>query len=157
MNSILQGAFFILVAIKWKLTFAWKYIVIIYIKTGMQPAIFLIWEWYIIFPTGGAAPGENEHDVDQQLNKEEPEVEPALVKSPPEPTRVKSPEQILMRSPEPVNWTVPLDTGKTFTVTQNVHEGKDYVEFFLNDTLHDVVHSVTFKIYYWGFPCLILM
>ncbi|KAG8230668.1 hypothetical protein J437_LFUL010482 [Ladona fulva] len=46
-----------------------------------------------------------------------------LVKSPPEPTRVKSPEQILMRSPEPVNWTVPLDTGKTFTVTQNVLEG----------------------------------
>ncbi|XP_059490652.1 nuclear protein MDM1 isoform X3 [Neocloeon triangulifer] len=45
-----------------------------------------------------------------------------LVKSPPEPTRVKSPEQIIMRSPEPVNWTVPLDTGKTFTVTQNVRE-----------------------------------
>jgi hypothetical protein len=38
-----------------------------------------------------------------------------------------------MRSPEPVNWTVPLDTGKTFTVTQNVHEGKDYAELFLND------------------------
>lgn len=102
----------------------------------MQPAIFLIWEWYIIFATGGAAPGENDHDVDQQLNKEEPEVEPALVKSPPEPTRVKSPEQILMRSPEPVNWTVPLDTGKTFTVTQNVHEGKDYVESFLNDVYY---------------------
>ncbi|CAB3381631.1 Hypothetical predicted protein [Cloeon dipterum] len=47
-----------------------------------------------------------------------------LVKSPPEPTRVKSPEQIIMRSPEPVNWTVPLDTGKTFTVTQNVREGE---------------------------------
>lgn len=47
-----------------------------------------------------------------------------LVKSPPEPTRVKSPEQIIMRSPDPVNWTVPLDTGKTFTVTQNVKEGK---------------------------------
>ncbi|KAJ8918741.1 hypothetical protein NQ315_015061 [Exocentrus adspersus] len=47
-----------------------------------------------------------------------------IVKSPPEPTRVKSPEQILMRSPDPVNWTVPLDTGKTFTVTQNVREGK---------------------------------
>lgn len=28
-----------------------------------------------------------------------------------------------MRSPDPVNWTVPLDTGKTFTVTQNVREG----------------------------------
>lgn len=47
-----------------------------------------------------------------------------VVKSPPEPTRVKSPEQMIMRSPEPVNWTVPLDTGKTFTVTQNVREGK---------------------------------
>ncbi|XP_037891270.1 integrator complex subunit 6 homolog isoform X4 [Glossina fuscipes] len=52
-----------------------------------------------------------------------PEVpEEPLVKSPPEPTRVKSPEQIIMRSPDPVNWTVPLDTGKTFTVTQNVKE-----------------------------------
>lgn len=47
-----------------------------------------------------------------------------IVKSPPEPTRVKSPEQIIMRSPDPVNWTVPLDTGKTFTVTQNVREGE---------------------------------
>lgn len=47
-----------------------------------------------------------------------------VVKSPPEPTRVKSPEQIMMRSPDPVNWTVPLDTGKTFTVTQNVREGE---------------------------------
>lgn len=28
-----------------------------------------------------------------------------------------------MRSPDPVNWTVPLDTGKTFTVTQNVRDG----------------------------------
>lgn len=46
-----------------------------------------------------------------------------IVKSPPEPTRVKSPEQLMMRSPEPVNWTVPLDTGKTFTVTQNIHDG----------------------------------
>lgn len=58
---------------------------------------------------------EQEHD---SLNYE------PVIKSPPEPTRVKSPEQILMRSPDPVNWTVPLDTGKTFTVTQNVREGK---------------------------------
>lgn len=29
-----------------------------------------------------------------------------------------------MRSPDPVNWTVPLDTGKTFTVTQNVRDGE---------------------------------
>jgi len=92
-----------------------------------------VWNVDIILATDGAAPGEDEHDSDQQPNKEEPEVEPALVKSPPEPTRVKSPEQILMRSPEPVNWTVPLDTGKTFTVTQNVHEGKVYlVKKYLN-------------------------
>lgn len=53
-----------------------------------------------------------------------PEVIEQIVKSPPEPTRVKSPEQIvIMRSPDPVFWTVPLDTGKTFTVTQNVREG----------------------------------
>lgn len=53
-----------------------------------------------------------------------PEIIEQIVKSPPEPTRVKSPEQIvIMRSPDPVFWTVPLDTGKTFTVTQNVREG----------------------------------
>ncbi|KAK7582176.1 hypothetical protein V9T40_013621 [Parthenolecanium corni] len=46
-----------------------------------------------------------------------------IVKSPPEPTRVKSPEQMMMKSPEPVNWTVPLDTNRTFTVTQNIPEG----------------------------------
>jgi hypothetical protein len=54
-----------------------------------------------------------------------------VVKSPPEPTRVKSPEQMIMRSPEPVNWTVPLDTGKTFTVTQNVREGEANGDNFL--------------------------
>lgn len=54
----------------------------------------------------------------------QPEIIEQIVKSPPEPTRVKSPEQIvIMRSPDPVFWTVPLDTGKTFTVTQNVREG----------------------------------
>lgn len=83
--------------------------------------------------TGGTAPCQDELDSDRQLNKEGPDVEPALVKSPPEPTRVKSPEQILMRSPEPVNWTVPLDTGKTFTVTQNVLEGKHSLEQILNE------------------------
>lgn len=62
----------------------------------------------------------NEKTVEPQT--EHIDLEP-VVKSPPEPTRVKSPEQILMRSPDPVNWTVPLDTGKTFTVTQNVKEG----------------------------------
>ncbi|XP_044765244.1 nuclear protein MDM1 isoform X2 [Coccinella septempunctata] len=56
-------------------------------------------------------------DKEEQIYNAEP-----VVKSPPEPTRVKSPEQILMKSPDPVNWTVPLDTGKTFTVTQNIRE-----------------------------------
>ena len=46
----------------------------------------------------------------------------AGVQSPPEPTRVRSPEQLMMRSPDPINWTVPLDTGKTFQVTQCVRE-----------------------------------
>ncbi|KAL5273710.1 hypothetical protein ACFFRR_000454 [Megaselia abdita] len=55
-----------------------------------------------------------------------PDMSEPIVKSPPEPTRVKSPEQIIMKSPDPVNWTVPLDTGKTFTVTQNVKEGEIY-------------------------------
>ncbi|XP_063929160.1 nuclear protein MDM1 isoform X7 [Zophobas morio] len=67
----------------------------------------------------------NDSDAKNTTAVEGPEIidyEP-VVKSPPEPTRVKSPEQILMRSPDPVNWTVPLDTGKTFTVTQNVREG----------------------------------
>ena len=46
-----------------------------------------------------------------------------VVKSPPEPTRVKSPTEIMVRSPDPINWTVPLDTGKTFSVTQSVRDG----------------------------------
>ncbi|KAJ1520019.1 hypothetical protein ONE63_004249 [Megalurothrips usitatus] len=73
-------------------------------------------------PKARARPASGEPEPEP----EEPEVvdlEP-IVKSPPEPTRVKSPEQIIMRSPEPVNWTVPLDTGKTFTVTQNVPDGE---------------------------------
>lgn len=49
---------------------------------------------------------------------------PALIKALPEPTRVKSPEQLVVRSLDPVNWTVPLDTGKTFTVTQNIRGGE---------------------------------
>lgn len=32
--------------------------------------------------------------------------------------------QMMVKSPDPVNWTVPLDTGKTFTVTHNIPEGK---------------------------------
>ncbi|XP_063219223.1 uncharacterized protein LOC134529251 isoform X3 [Bacillus rossius redtenbacheri] len=66
-----------------------------------------------------------ETDLQESVTKRDEErEEPLVVKSPAEPTRVKSPEQIIMRSPEPVNWTVPLDTGKTFTVTQNIHDGE---------------------------------
>lgn len=68
---------------------------------------------------------ENEEDKTTPATEEKSQpisYEP-VIKSPPEPTRVKSPEQIMMKSPDPVNWTVPLDTGKTFTVTQNVLEG----------------------------------
>lgn len=43
--------------------------------------------------------------------------ETIMMKSPPEPTRVKSPEQILVRSPEPVKWTIPLETGIKWTGT----------------------------------------
>ncbi|XP_031335560.1 uncharacterized protein LOC116165347 isoform X3 [Photinus pyralis] len=79
---------------------------------------------------GGRRAAEQPTAVDKSESIEAPivtepdavDLEP-VVKSPPEPTRVKSPEQILMRSPDPVNWTVPLDTGKTFTVTQNIREG----------------------------------
>ncbi|XP_030746311.1 uncharacterized protein LOC115875081 isoform X3 [Sitophilus oryzae] len=70
-------------------------------------------------------PKSDYEDAKKNHENEQPEsieYEP-VVKSPPEPTRVKSPEQIIMRSPDPVNWTVPLDTGKTFTVTQNVRDG----------------------------------
>jgi len=52
------------------------------------------------------------------------EVEEPLIKSLAEPTRVKSPEQIVVRSPDSVNWTVPLETNKTFTVTQNIRDGE---------------------------------
>ncbi|XP_063860336.1 proteoglycan 4-like isoform X17 [Scylla paramamosain] len=56
----------------------------------------------------------------------DPEKYEPVVKTPPEPTRVKSPDQVgkwmMVKSPDPVNWTVPLDTGKTFTVTHNIPE-----------------------------------
>ena len=51
-----------------------------------------------------------------------------VVKSPPEPTRVKSPEGSV-RSPDPINWTVPLDTGKTFSVTQSIKDGGEQLNF----------------------------
>lgn len=64
----------------------------------------------------------------------EPEM-PALIKSFPEPTRVKSPEQLVVRSPDPVNWTVPLDTAKTFTVTQNIAATKPQSELKVTMTV----------------------
>ncbi|KAL7021659.1 hypothetical protein ACKWTF_011978 [Chironomus riparius] len=68
----------------------------------------------------------DENAVDGAPQIFQPESIEQIVKSPPEPTRVKSPEQIvIMRSPDPVFWTVPLDTGKTFTVTQNVRSEGD--------------------------------
>lgn len=62
---------------------------------------------------------ETDDTIDNNESNQPADIE-HIIKSPPEPTRVKSPEQIMMNSPEPVNWTVPLDTGKTFTVTQNI-------------------------------------
>ncbi|CAH1728773.1 unnamed protein product [Chironomus riparius] len=80
-------------------------------------------------PTAGAdhhARQIDENAVDGAPQIFQPESIEQIVKSPPEPTRVKSPEQIvIMRSPDPVFWTVPLDTGKTFTVTQNVRSEGD--------------------------------
>ena len=68
----------------------------------------------------------DENAVDGAPQIFQPETIEQIIKSPPEPTRVKSPEQIvIMRSPDPVFWTVPLDTGKTFTVTQNVRSEGD--------------------------------
>ncbi|XP_021954725.1 mucin-5AC isoform X2 [Folsomia candida] len=56
-----------------------------------------------------------------------------IIKSPPEPTRVKSPEQVILRSPDPVNWTVPLDTTKSFTVTQNIRDAPPSPRFRAGD------------------------
>lgn len=84
--------------------------------------------------------GETE-EKQQVPDTEIADLEP-VVKSPPEPTRVKSPEQIIMRSPDPVNWTVPLDTGKTFTVTQNVREGLSH--FMIN--LLGIYHGFSFNL-----------
>ena len=58
-----------------------------------------------------------------------------VVKSPPEPTRVKSPTEGMVRSPDPINWTVPLDTGKTFSVTQSVRDGgNNFAKFYEPDS-----------------------
>lgn len=40
--------------------------------------------------------------------------------------------KMMVKSPDPVNWTVPLDTGKTFTVTHNIPEGKTSSHPFLS-------------------------
>lgn len=77
---------------------------------------------------GEAAPSVEVLDVD------EPDM-PALIKAFPEPTRVKSPEQLVVRSPDPVNWTVPLDTGKTFTVTQNIVASRPHSELKVTMTV----------------------
>jgi len=77
-----------------------------------------------------------------------------VVKSPPEPTRVRSPEQLMMRSPDPINWTVPLDTGKTFQVTQCVRDSarnspmSDHSSHFdsvLGTAINLGIHSVNEK------------
>ena len=64
-----------------------------------------------------------------------------VVKTPTEPTRVKSPEGSV-RSPDPINWTVPLDTGKTFSVTQSLKDGggtdPSFVPYLCNWTRPDV-------------------
>ncbi len=70
-----------------------------------------------------------------------------VVKSPPEPTRVRSPEGSV-RSPDPINWTVPLDTGKTFSVTQSVKDGGQFgIKLFVPastlEWLSSQVHNFT--------------
>ena len=70
-----------------------------------------------------------------------------VVKSPPEPTRVKSPTEGMVRSPDPINWTVPLDTGKTFSVTQSVRDGGKYhlgsfLKLYQEDSL-SYIHIIT--------------
>ena len=68
-------------------------------------------------PAAPAAPVESSAGAREALA--------ALMKSPPEPTRVRSPENAAaLRSPEAVNWTLPLDTARAITVTQNVSAGE---------------------------------
>lgn len=90
--------------------------------------LLLLISIYLIFHATIVDEDDTDKDGITSLSSASPlpahEIYEHIVKSPPEPTRVKSPEQILMRSPDPVNWIVPLDTGKTFTVTQNVRTGK---------------------------------
>ena len=38
----------------------------------------------------------------------------------------------LLRSPDPINWTVPLDTGKTFSVTQSVRDSGEFKQLGSN-------------------------
>ncbi|KAK7079080.1 hypothetical protein SK128_021841 [Halocaridina rubra] len=85
-----------------------------------------------IIPKDGAKDGPKEQieavkESTGRKSTPEPRFDPEkyepVVKTPPEPTRVKSPDQAMVKSPDPVNWTVPLDTGKTFTVTHNIPEG----------------------------------
>lgn len=52
--------------------------------------------------------------------------------------------QMMVKSPDPVNWTVPLDTGKTFTVTHNIPEGK-IVLFISANTLNPIIAFFTLQ------------
>lgn len=67
-----------------------------------------------------------------------------VVKSPPEPTRVKSPTEGMVRSPDPINWTVPLDTGKTFSVTQSVRDGGN-VLFNVNRHIVKIILGIIYR------------
>ena len=71
-----------------------------------------------------------------------------VVKSPPEPTRVKSPTEVMVRSPDPINWTVPLDTGKTFSVTQSVRDGGTYFFMIFESTNNKDLISQLFLLAY---------
>ncbi|XP_014292190.1 uncharacterized protein [Halyomorpha halys] len=86
-------------------------------------------------PNSKASHSISKDKLGDEVETSEAEIPEPVVKSPPEPTRVKSPEQVLMRSPEPVNWTVPLDTGKTFTVTQNVSEAVPEAKLYKGEGL----------------------
>ncbi|XP_065566391.1 muscle M-line assembly protein unc-89-like isoform X3 [Artemia franciscana] len=48
-----------------------------------------------------------------------------LQKAPAEPTRVKSPETLLVRSPDPVNWTVPIEPTKPLNPVQGVKQNSE--------------------------------
>ncbi|CAG7837232.1 unnamed protein product [Allacma fusca] len=103
-------------------------------------------------PRPKASSGKGDRDPNSKLAKQQQfdknSADPYLgynepvVKSPPEPTRVKSPEQVILRSPDPVNWTVPLDTTKSFTVTQNIREAPPSPRFRAGEKLHGEIRNI---------------